>query len=172
MRLSIYLTNLGKYNEGELVGEWVNLPITDEELEAVLDRIGIDEEHEETFITDYECDNTQVEIREYTSVEDLNEMAEAVADFDEIENAALEAFLYFGYDFADAVEGVKNYEYRSYDGAMSMEDVAYEVVEEHGYLNGVPKIVARYFDYEAFGRDLEIEGDFYSYDNGYIEVLR
>ena len=31
--LRIYLTNLGKYNEGELIGEWLDLPCTDEELE-------------------------------------------------------------------------------------------------------------------------------------------
>lgn len=30
--INIYLTNLGKYNEGELVGEWVELPVSDEEL--------------------------------------------------------------------------------------------------------------------------------------------
>lgn len=28
--MNIYLTNLGKYNEGELVGEWVQLPISNE----------------------------------------------------------------------------------------------------------------------------------------------
>ena len=53
----IYLTNLGKYNEGELVGKWIDLPISEEELEATLEEIGIDgEKYEETFITDYETD--------------------------------------------------------------------------------------------------------------------
>ena len=28
-----YITNLGKYNEGELVGEWVKFPTTSEDLE-------------------------------------------------------------------------------------------------------------------------------------------
>ena len=55
--MNIYLTNLGKYNEGELVGEWVQLPISDEELQEVFKRIGIDgKEYEEYFIADYECD--------------------------------------------------------------------------------------------------------------------
>ena len=43
--LRIYLTNLGKYNEGQLIGEWVELPCTDEELEAVKERIGISDEN-------------------------------------------------------------------------------------------------------------------------------
>lgn len=39
--LRIYLTNLGKYNEGMLVGEWVDLPVSEEELEKVFKRIGV-----------------------------------------------------------------------------------------------------------------------------------
>lgn len=39
-----FVTNLGKYNEGELVGEWVHFPTTEEEMKKVLraDRIGFE----------------------------------------------------------------------------------------------------------------------------------
>ena len=50
-----FVTNLGKYNEGELVGEWVEFPITNEEMQEVFKRIGIGGRYEEWFITDYEC---------------------------------------------------------------------------------------------------------------------
>ena len=30
-----FITNLGKYNEGYLVGEWVKFPITNEEMQKV-----------------------------------------------------------------------------------------------------------------------------------------
>ena len=36
-----FITNLGKYNEGALVGEWVKFPTTAEELKKVFERIGI-----------------------------------------------------------------------------------------------------------------------------------
>ena len=36
-----YITNLGKYNEGELVGEWVKFPTTSEDLQKVFEQIGI-----------------------------------------------------------------------------------------------------------------------------------
>ena len=36
-----FVTNLGKYNEGELVGEWVHFPTTEEEMKKVFERIGI-----------------------------------------------------------------------------------------------------------------------------------
>ena len=39
--LAAYVTNLGKYNEGYLVGEWVKFPTTAEELKKVFERIGI-----------------------------------------------------------------------------------------------------------------------------------
>ena len=36
-----YITNLGKYNEGELVGETLKFPTTTEEVQALLKRIGL-----------------------------------------------------------------------------------------------------------------------------------
>ena len=42
-----FKTNLGKYNEGHLIGEWVSFPISGKELDEVLKRIGINEEYEE-----------------------------------------------------------------------------------------------------------------------------
>lgn len=56
-----YVTNLGMYNEGDLVGEWVHFPITHdkgidlkEAIDEVLCRIRVDGKvYEEYFITDY-----------------------------------------------------------------------------------------------------------------------
>ena len=56
-----FITNLGKYNEGDLVGEWVKFPTTPEEMQKVFERIGIGQKddfgqpYEEWFITDYDC---------------------------------------------------------------------------------------------------------------------
>ena len=56
-----FITNLGKYNEGELVGEWVKFPTTSEELKKVFERSGIGSKddfgnpYEEWFISDYDC---------------------------------------------------------------------------------------------------------------------
>ena len=32
-----FVTNLGKYNEGELVGEWVKFPTTEEEMQKLVE---------------------------------------------------------------------------------------------------------------------------------------
>lgn len=34
-----FVTNLGKYNEGALVGEWVKFPTTQEEMQKVFERM-------------------------------------------------------------------------------------------------------------------------------------
>ena len=47
MNIEIFLSNLGKYNEGHLVGKWVNLPVPMEKLEAVFAEIGVGEQYEE-----------------------------------------------------------------------------------------------------------------------------
>ena len=46
-----------------------------------------------------------------------------------------------------------------------MTDIAHQIVEECRYLDNVPDNVAKYFDYEAYGRDLQIEGNFIFLDN-------
>lgn len=91
MELKGFITNLGKYNEGELVGEWITFPINEEELQEVLERIGINEEYEEFFFTDYE--NNLLGLGEYESIEHINEIAEELEDIDaddEIIDAILE----------------------------------------------------------------------------------
>ena len=58
-----FITNLGKYNEGVLVGEWVKFPTIAEELQKLFERIGIGSKddfghpYEEWFITDYRIMN-------------------------------------------------------------------------------------------------------------------
>ena len=45
-----YVTNLGKYNEGALVGEWVKFPTTPEEMQEVFKRIGINAQYEDCLL--------------------------------------------------------------------------------------------------------------------------
>ena len=55
-----YITNLGKYNEGRLVGETLKFPATTEEVQALLKRIGVDGvRYEEIFITSFDGDALQ-----------------------------------------------------------------------------------------------------------------
>lgn len=171
--LKIYLTNLGKYNEGELIGEWVKLPISNEELEKVFERIGINEEYEEYFITDFESD-FGYHVGEYDNLDELNEVAEKIEDLDEDQSEIVKALMHdLSYTVDEAIDKVTDGDYIIWSNCDDMTDVAYQMVEEYGYLNNIPENVARYFDYESYGRDLGFEGTFIFMDNGdCVEVIR
>lgn len=162
--MRIYLTNLGKYNEGHLIGEWVDLPISNEELQKVLDRIGINEEYEEYFITDYETDLEGIEIGEYSNLDDLNEMAETLESLDNDEKEVVDAIMSEGYNLEEAIE--KKDDCIVYCDCSDMEDVAREYAEQTGLLNSIPENLQSYFDFEAYGRDMSYEGTFVFTNNG------
>ena len=181
--IKVFLTNLGKYNEGELLGEWVELPVSQEELTKVFDRIQICHDkvdysdecgnpYEEYFITDYETDIEGVEVGEYSNLNELNEIAEQLDELEEDAQEAIQAMLLDGHTFNEALEKASNGDYIIYYDCDDMIDVAIEIVKECRYLNGVSETVARYFDYEAFARDLDIEDNFMELDNSrYIQIL-
>ena len=147
--LNVFITNLGKYNEGELVGEWVSLPCDD--LDAVYERIGIGEEYEEAFITDFETD-FNYSVGEYESIEDLNEYAEELEGTDaDLVAAYLEAQ---GGTLCDALDNAPDCIW--YPG-YTLLDVAYQLIDE---CCDLPEIAERYFDYDAFARDLRFDGYF------------
>lgn len=148
--ISIFLTNLGKYNEGELVGEWVELPV-DDNFEQAFKDIGIGPEYEEYFITDYEA---PFEINEYENIFELNKVAEELETAD-IDEDIFEAILKDCGTPEEAIQIVNDGDYSvwycnpGYDGAL-----AECVIDELG----MPSDQDYYFDYEAFGRDLRLDG--------------
>lgn len=164
----VFITNLGKYNEGELVGKWLDLPC--EDIESELASIGVSDEpdengnyYEEYFITDYENDYGY-KVGEYDSLDDLNEIAEELENLDEYEKEIVSALVEYGYTPEEIIE--KKDDVVVYSDCNDMTDVAYQYIEETGMLDNVPEYIARYFDYEAFWRDMRIEGTFIFTDNG------
>lgn len=150
MNVRIYLTNLAKYNEGKLVGKWLELPLSDEELEKELHEVlGDDEEY---FITDYEA---PVIIEEYENLSDLNGFAEQFMELDEDEQEKT-AFLAteLGYSKEEALE--KHQDVVFYPG-MTLEDVASELVDE-GIFGNLNDTIKSYIDYEKLARDLGFDG--------------
>lgn len=156
MTFNVFITNLGKYNEGELVGKWVELPC--EDLEAELEEIGVKSGtlYEEYFITDFEND-VDFHVGEYDRLEELNELAEELQSIDdcgdgEVIGAIIEAT---GCDLKEALNTYNQGRYINYLQHETLKDLAYELIEE-GY--DLPEFALRYFDYDAFARDLGFEG--------------
>ena len=73
--MRVWIANLGKYNEGELVGAWFEPPI---DMDEVKERIGLNAQYEEYAIHDYEL---PFDIDEYTPIEEVNRLCALVEDF-------------------------------------------------------------------------------------------
>lgn len=164
MTLRAFITNLSKYNDGELVGQWVDFPCDEDEFNEVLEEIGIDEYHEEWFVTDYECDLSEVaqELGEYPDFDELNRVAEALEDWDEgLGEAVINIW------GVDTLLNSTPDDYLYFE-ANDDEDIGYYYAEEFGILDEVPENLRNYFDYEAYGRDIRIDTDSGLSDNGYF----
>ena len=72
--IKVFIANLGKYNEGEIVGAWFSPPITNEEL---TEKLGLNDQYEEYMVQDYEG---PIVFSEYSTIGEINAAAEAVEE--------------------------------------------------------------------------------------------
>lgn len=179
-----FVTNLGKYNEGALVGEWVKFPTTQEEMQKVFARIGIGAKdefgqvYEEWFITDYECPLHGVYdmLGEYESLDKLNYLAGRLEELDKWEQEKLVAIMNGGCDEVGDIDDLINLTYNldCYDFIPNINDASdlgYYYVHEAGvYDEKDLGPLANYIDYERFGRDVSMEENGRFTDEGYIRA--
>ena len=177
-----FVTNLGKYNEGELVGEWVHFPTTEEEMKKVFERIGIGlkdefgQVYEEWFITDYDCSIHGVSnlLGEYENLDKLNYLA---ARLDEMSRSELEHFVAImdsGCDEVNDLDDLINLTYNldNYDFIPDIKD--YDDLGRYYFFEGGYNIDNKfgsfvdYIDFERYGEDCAINEGGTLTDAGYI----
>lgn len=178
-----FITNLGKYNEGELVGEWVKFPTTAEGMKKVFERIGIGQKddfgnpYEEWFITDYDCyvDGLYDKLGEYESLDELNYLASKLDEMSQGEYEQFQAAVEIG-DHSGSVQEIINLTenldcYDVYPDIHDHDDLGRYYIEELDAMQ-VPEHLRNYIDYEAYGRDIALEegGEFTEY--GYVRDTR
>ena len=159
-RIKIFLTNLGKYNEGCLMGEWVKLPVPEDKLEAVLRRIGINERYEEYFITDYESLFSNLYISEYASIAELNDFAERVEELADFDYEKLAAVLESesSMSIAEILEIIDQLdEFDLLTEVQTEEELGYYYAEICGTFDAVPTHLKSYIDMARYGYDLKLE---------------
>ena len=174
-----FITNLGKYNEGELVGEWVKFPTTAEELKEVFKRIGIGQKddfgqpYEEWFITDYDCyvDGLYDKLGEYENLDELNYLASKLDEMDQSDYARFQAGMEMG-DHCGSLQEIINLTenldcYEVYPDIHDYDDLGRYYIEELDVMQ-VPEHLQNYIDYEAYGRDVALEENGTFTDQGYV----
>jgi len=71
--MRIYISNLSQYNQGRLIGQWLELPCTTEDIQNALSMIlSLDEEY---FITDTE--GVPFEVNDYDNPFEINKKTKA-----------------------------------------------------------------------------------------------
>ena len=168
--LNVYVTNLGKYNEMELIGEWLKLPTSEEEMQKCFKRIGLNERYEEYFITDFESD-VGLKCGEYINLEDLNEKIQELEDATKGDYDKLEAVIERDYwreeQLQEVIDTMESDEVDFYKG-ITGEEYEQEVVEscydlkfmKEGWLSSYITI-----DYE---RMAEEDNSLYETDKGVL----
>ena len=174
-----FITNLGKYNEGELVGEWVKFPTTAEEMKEVFKRIGIGQRddfgqpYEEWFITDYDCyvDGLYDKLGEYESLDELNYLASKLDEMSDSEYAQFQAGMEMG-DHCGSLQEIINLTenldcYEVYPDIHDYDDLGRYYIDELEVMQ-VPEHLQNYIDYEAYGRDVAMDENGTFTDQGYV----
>lgn len=160
----IYLTDLHAYNNGALIGDWVDISEFDRNKHnfgEICRRCGIKNGHE-FFISDYE---SSFEIGEYCDAETLYRLADVINSCDD---DYIQAVCDYTCDLEEQIQHCEDedLDFISSDDP-SYEDLAHFILDTTGELD--PKDwKSSYFDYEAYGRDLVLGGDFTIVSNGYI----
>ena len=169
-----YITNLGKYNEGRLVGETLKFPATTEEVQSLLKNIGVDGvRYEEFFITAFDGDVMGLYdyLTEYENLDELNHLAHLISELDSDEIETLEAALNKGdhtSSVADIINLVHNLDCYSLHPGVTDDETLGRIYVEDMELLDVPDNVLPYFDFEAYGRDVRINEGGHFAPGGYV----
>ena len=161
-KMEIFISNLGRLNnDGVIVGNWVRLPVSEDELANALKHIGCSGDSM-YFISDYETTfhGMRDVIGEYTDITRLNELASVLESLDEADEEKLSAALECEYcssvqDVLDILERMDDLLFLP--GVSNYEELGDYYINGCGYLD-VPQNLLPYFDYSAYARDVHLEG--------------
>lgn len=157
---------LGCYNGGRLVGKWVDgIEAADTQGAGLTDSAGhcLICNADEFWVFDHE--GYEGLISGECSPMEAQEKADILEGVEEGEREILRAWV-ANMGAADIdLDNMRECYAGEYE---SDEAFAYEYVESTGMLSGIPESVARYFDYEALGRDMDMGGDIWSHNGHYF----
>lgn len=159
--IKIWVGNLRKYNEGNLIGEWFTLPA---DINEIMETIGVKDgtECEEHFIADYEKPSF-VEIGEGTSIDKLNQIAEALEGLSELQLKVLEALFDEGIlnsseqyilENIERVQCSEGEDYRILTGHTSLADIAKHYAIESGF--ECNNLLMGCVDFELYAKELAL----------------
>ncbi len=176
MVLSVYLTDLQAYSEGNLVGKWIQLPISKFELAQAISEVLYEGEavcgtsnHEETFLSDWEWrDHEFMDIGEYTDIFTLNESLNDLEYKSDYELKAI-SFLLSERIVTSISEAIDKVDEVIIHENQSMEDLAFDLLQDCYGVDQLPSIISNHIDYQGVAKCLEYDGCYYEVGNDIFE---
>ena len=161
--VKIYVGTYAKYNNGSIFGEWLTLSDYSDlsEFYDACRELHKDEEDPEFMFQDYETpDIFKNAISESGINQDIFKLAESLEGKD-IDMISAYVSLMGEKLTPELIEQAEERFHGQFD---SYTDLAEDYAEQTGMLSKVPESIQRYFDFEAFGRDLAYD---FMEENGY-----
>ena len=172
--LEAYITNLGKYTEGERAGETLKFPTTTEAVQALLKHIGVDGvRYQEIFITSFDGDVLGLYdyLTEYENIDELNHLACLLSEMSQSDLEKFETVIDAGHhtsNVKDLINLTYNLDcYDLYPDIADDEALGRLYLQEFGTIP-VPEALVDYIDYEAYGRDARINENGHFAPGGYV----
>jgi antirestriction protein len=182
-QIRVYVANIGKYNEGKLVGAWLDLPTTHNQIQSFLkNQVGLNNQYEEYLIHDYESDFNH---DENENIYDLNLLAIKLEQMSENEKALAAAYcsangLKDTLTILNVCHQVNDISYVEIDAntwGTKEEKLGYTIIDEidtdlkttlEQCKIGESLTAYDYFDFEKYGHDISISEGYFATDSIFI----
>lgn len=174
IEVRIYIADLAAYNNAQMRGEWVTLPIPEEELDTIVHKY-TNEGRGDYEILDYEGPFPKDAIG--NDPWRLNRWAATLSNLPTLHELDEDVIYAVLQDFTDPTEPLAILSdpnrFRVYR-ARTMGEVAYDFLASQGLFSSLPEElrdeVRDYFDFEKYGDDLRQAGDWIQGDGFFVEI--
>lgn len=143
-------------------GKWFDLPVTEDD---VREELG---EPEEEF--EYEVEDSEgLDVKGVNDIDRINDFVEELENYD---SDIVEALIESGYNTIKGLEDIDIEDCYFYAGVQNEYDLGKYIVENvYGSITEMKQeTLETYFDYEKFGKDVDVEVVGHFCNKGYIEL--
>jgi antirestriction protein len=161
--IRIWLGHLGAYNAGYLIGRWVDLPKSDEEMQEIYEELMSQAARKGEHGDEFDVFDLEVNIHgvykdlSRLGLRELNELAERLEEMKDYEIEALSYVMQIVDNVPEAIEAIEGGRYLVLSNVENLEDLGRRHVEEFNSLE-IPEALENYINYEVFGRELDVSG--------------
>ena len=165
--INVYVADIAEYNiSGNLIGDWVSLPIKKKDFRDFLKTIG---SPKRIGLRDFYVNNSTFngfKIEDFKGIQELNEVCKRMERINPYKvnnfNALYEALG----DFKAALDYLESDDYVFYEN-MTIEEIAKKRFEE---CFNIPSSLGNHIDYSGLAHDMRYDG-YYDTEYGVIEIL-